>query len=272
MSKNSLNDVIGSTYQEVYAYKVGGSSEANREWSSVWLQQGMPTGGTFYGDISGRAMFMSDTGAIQYVNSTGSTYQYISYFGQMVNLPVSAFNGTSPTILIDRLWQNTGISVTTTTAQTINSAAFPSRDLYGTASGYSVYVGLEVTTPTTQAGVVTTITMEYTNEMGVGTRTGRIRSFPATATGGVFSLFDLQTSDNGVSSIQTLTLGTTLSAGAVSLVAYRPILCHFPMLGGSPTDVYTAGFSKLYNNSCLSWIQAGSSAASPRVATIRLFE
>lgn len=125
--------------------------------------------------------------------------------------------------LDDFLWVNSGIVVTTTTAQTINSVSFPARDNNGSANGEGVNIGLLVTTATTQAGAVTTITVSYTNSDGVAGRTATMTSFPATAVIGSFIKFQLQAGDKGVRSVQSITLGTTLTAGAVSLVAYRVI-------------------------------------------------
>lgn len=125
--------------------------------------------------------------------------------------------------IADRLWHNSGITVTTTTAQTVNSAAWPARDSNGSTNGESILVGIEVSTATTQAGAVTTIAMSYTNQAGTAGKTATIPSFPATAVAGTFVPFMLAAGDTGVRSIQTLTLGTTLTAGTIHLVAYREI-------------------------------------------------
>jgi hypothetical protein len=122
--------------------------------------------------------------------------------------------------LWDFLWVNSGIAPTTTTAQTITSAAFAPRDLDGTANGRGVQIALMVSTATTNGAAVTTITVSYTNSAGVSGRTGTIPSFPATAQAGTIVPILLQSGDQGVRSIESITLGTSLAGGAVHLIAY----------------------------------------------------
>ena len=120
-------------------------------------------------------------------------------------------------ILADVLWVNSGLVVTTTTAQTITQPTLPARDNLGTTNGYGVGAGLLVTTATTNAAVINNITLQYTNSNGVAGRTGTM-SYPATAVIGTFVPFQLAQGDIGIRSIQSITLGTSLTAGAVSLI------------------------------------------------------
>lgn len=121
----------------------------------------------------------------------------------------------------DRLWHNSGLVVATTTAQTINSVALPTRDMDGTVLGRGVELALEVSTATTNGAPVTTITASYTNSLGVAGKTASIASFPANAVAGTFVPFTLAAGDVGVQSVQSITLGTSLVTGAVSAVMYR---------------------------------------------------
>ena len=137
-------------------------------------------------------------------------------------------------ILADVLWVNTGLGVTTTTAQAITQPTLPLRDNSGTSNGHGIGAGLLVTTATTNAAVISNITLQYTNSNGVAGRTGTISSFPATAVIGTFVPFQLQAGDVGVRSIQSITLGTTLTAGAISLIAFN-------FLGTSPVTIANVG-------------------------------
>ena len=123
-------------------------------------------------------------------------------------------------ILADVLWVNSGLVVTTTTAQTITQPTLPARDNLGTTNGYGIGAGLLVTTATTNAAVINNITLQYTNSNGVAGRTGTM-SYPATAVIGTFVPFQLAQGDVGIRSIQSITLGTTLTAGAVSLICFN---------------------------------------------------
>lgn len=123
--------------------------------------------------------------------------------------------------LVDVLWVNSGLVVTTTTAQAVGSVAFPARDRDGTANGAGCWVGILVTTATTNAGAITNTTLDYTNSAGVAGRTATIPSFPTTAVAGNVTWFQLQAGDEGIQSIQNITLGTSYAGGAISLIVAR---------------------------------------------------
>ena len=74
-----------------------------------------------------------------------------------------------------------------------------------------------------RAAAVTTITASYTDNHGNSGRTATISSFPATAAVGSLIPFQLAAGDEGVSAVASITLGTSLGGGAISLVAYRII-------------------------------------------------
>jgi hypothetical protein len=83
---------------------------------------------------------------------------------------ITSYTATATTastqMLIDLLWINTGIAVTTTTAQAITSATLPARDRDGTTNGYDVQWGILVTTATTNASAITNTTLSYTDSDG----------------------------------------------------------------------------------------------------------
>ena len=166
--------------------------------------------------------------------------------------------------LLDRLWHNSALVVTTTTAQTVNSVTWPARDRLGATNGDSVLVAIEVSTATTNAGAITNTTMSYTNQAGTAGRTATISSFPATATVGTFVPFQLQAGDTGVRSIQTVTLGTSYAAGAIHLVAYRPLArLGLPVANVDvAVDALTSGFVRCYDNTVpwLVWLASGTTA------------
>lgn len=122
--------------------------------------------------------------------------------------------------LWDVLWVNTGIVVTTTTAQTITMPTLPARDQSGSSNGQGVYAAILVTTATTNAGAITNMTLSYTNQSGTAGRTATLASFAATAVAGYVAIFQLAAGDSGIRSVQSITLGTSLVTGAVSLVLF----------------------------------------------------
>jgi len=157
--------------------------------------------------------------------------------------------------IYDLLWYNTGLVVTTTTAQNITTGTINARDQEGATNGEGIFLALHVTTATTNASAVTTITASYTDSDGNAGNTATIPSFPATAALGTFVPFLLAAGDRGVRSVENITLGTTLTAGAVSVVLFRP-LAYIPSplanVGGtiSVVNANPTG-TKLWNGTCL---------------------
>jgi hypothetical protein len=197
--------------------------------------------------LSGRICdntLIADAGCIAYPDATIGKTHIVGF--------ICASSIAENVFIDDYLWVNNGIAVATTTAQTVNSVAWPARDNFETANGDGIQVALLVTTVTTNGAAVTTITMSYTNSVGVAGRTATMPSFPATAVVGTFVPFLLQSGDKGVRSIQSITLGTTLATGNVALVAFNQILQAFIPLAAfsGKADLGTRGRG-LPNRCCL---------------------
>jgi hypothetical protein len=158
-------------------------------------------------------------------------------------------------LLCDRLMHvggNSGgsaISVTTTTAQTINTGTLPSRDRAGSANGDGVLWGLEVST-ITSTGAATPQLSSYTNQAGTAAHVANvIDTYVATSAVGAFYRFGLQAGDTGIKSVESLTLNVSMTSGAICLVAYR-VLAAIPTISGNvpySIDALTAGFPRLFN-------------------------
>lgn len=232
-----------------YSYmRTSKASEAAGIWTSLWVQAGAPgTGANPSVGINGEAVTNATAGVIPYTNAVS---------GQNYLLAWSGVSSTAGVLQIyDRLWQNSGIVVTTTTAQSITPVAIPSRDINGAALGAGLSAWLEVYTATTNAGVVTTIQISYTNQAGTAGRTGTIPSFPATAVAGTCVQFALQAGDTGIRSIESITLGTSLGGGAVGIVISRDIAIGSVPLANIGFDFNAAdlGMPKLYNGTALAF-------------------
>lgn len=154
-------------------------------------------------------------------------------------------------ILCDRLWHNSGTVVTTTTAQSITFPGLPTRDQNGTSNGVGVQLAIEVTTATTNGAPITNMTASYTNQAGTAGQTATVTSFPANAVAGTFVPFNLAAGDTGVRSVQSITLGTSLVSGAVSLVCYRAIaVIPSPQTGVTGgQDFAQLGLPQMFNSS-----------------------
>ncbi|HET8684969.1 MAG TPA: hypothetical protein VFM54_24315 [Micromonosporaceae bacterium] len=121
--------------------------------------------------------------------------------------------------LADRLWENSGLSVTLTSSQAIAAVTPPPRDANGSTNGVGVMAALEVVTATGN-GAPVNATLTYTDSDGNAGATSTI-SIPATAEVGTFVPFPLAAGDYGVRVPTAFQLAATLTSGAISLVLYR---------------------------------------------------
>lgn len=161
-------------------------------------------------------------------------------------------------LLIDVLWVNSGAVVTTTTGQTVDSGTLPARDANGTTDGEGCMIGLLFTSASTNAAVINNATVTYTNSDGTGSRTATLANLvgaqiPVSPVVGTIVWFGLQAGDKGVRSIQTLTLGTSLVTGAVSLLIARQVATYSSIVanvGNGPRQPMEPGI-RLWNGSCL---------------------
>ena len=246
--KQVTQAVAGITGRSVPIFKVGTAKEASGVWYSYGKDTGLP-GAWAPGTpgLAGRAtdgMTAADAGCLPLWTPTGNLYITEAYIHPSI----------AETVMIaDILWVNSGIVVTTTTAQTVNSVALPARDLDGSTNGNGVFIGVLVTTATTNAAAITNMTVSYTNSDGVAGRTATLASFAATSVIGSFYIFQLQAGDKGAQSIQTVTLGTSLVAGAVSFVLFRQHVLFGSALANIPSAPFLFGNpgKRLYRGSCL---------------------
>jgi len=248
---SGTNSIDGRT---IAWLKVGATSEAVGLWQLQLKDTGMP-GAWVPGTpgVNGDAVSCNTTAdaaiaGAPYLPDPATGNYFLTAF--TAGMSVAGMAG-----LFDVIWYNTGLTVTTTTAQAITQPTLAARDVEGSTNGDGWMVGILVTTATTNASAVTNTTMSYTNSDGTAGRTATITSFPATAVAGAFIPFQLQGGDAGVRSIQSVTLGTSYGGGAISLVHYRPIAyVSSPVanIGGTINVVNSAPTGvKLWNGTCL---------------------
>jgi hypothetical protein len=202
---------------------------------------------------------VADAGCLNYVNAaSGANY-------------LSGWNGSATVggkqMILDVLWVQTALVVTTTTIQTINSVAFPARDVVGAVNGEGCLVGILVTAATTNGGAITNTVLTYTNSAGTGSRTATIASFPATAVVGTVVFFELQAGDTGVQSIQSIVLGTSYGGGSISLFVARRLAGLAQTLantgGNAPID---AAGVRLYDGTCMLLFALGSATTATNIS------
>ena len=241
MAISTIDGIIAGMKPPGYFSKLTGTMEAAGQMHSLFYTAGLPGAAAAPTPGLAGAALTSYAGQLPFSNpASGNTYIARAW----------ATGGVAGTLLVcDRLWHNSGFTVTTTTAQAVGSATFPARDRNGATAGVGVLVGLEVSTATTNVGA-TAPTLSYTPAAGGGPNTATA-TFPATAAAGTFAPFNLAAGDTGVGAITSLTLNTSLVTGVVHLVAYR-VLAEIPVpianVGPPPLDFAQIGFPRLYDN------------------------
>jgi len=209
---------------------------------SLWGLAGNPGAGAWNTSLAGVALSSTSAqvaGQIPFSDpAAGGTY-LARFQGQ------ATIAGTL--LLCDRLWHNGGFTITSNAAQTINSATWPARDAAGSTNGLGVLVGLEISAAAGAAAP--TISVSYTNSDGTSGRTAT--NWFATAnspSAGSFFPIGLQSGDQGVRSVQTLTLSASWVSGTMNLVAYRPLAALELTASNTPNavDALTSGFPQMF--------------------------
>jgi hypothetical protein len=155
--------------------------------------------------------------------------------------------------LIDRLWQNSGLSVTSTTAQAISPATLPSRCGDGTTNGANVMAAIEWSA--TGGAGVPTVTLTYTDQDG---NTGATGTFTAVASPpvGTFEIFTLAAGDTGIRAPTSFIQSATRTSGTMHLVLFR-IIAMVEITSanvGNSIDALTSGLPRIYDDSVLQFV------------------
>ena len=243
MAITTLDGVIAGCEPPQFFYKaLSGTLGAGRPYTPFYAA-GIPGAAVApTPGLSGVALTTSYSGQIPFTNPVSGN----SYLARFVGLSTAQ---SGQLILADRLWHNSGITITSTGSQAINSVTFPARDENGTTAGAGVLLGVEVSAAT-GAGTPT-ITVTYTNSAGAGSKTGtNIIGTSATSPIGTFYPIGLAAGDTGVQSVQSLQLSATWTSGTIHLVAYRVLsVLQLANTGvSSAVDVVTGGMPVMYNN------------------------
>jgi hypothetical protein len=160
-------------------------------------------------------------------------------------------------LFFDVLWVNSGLVVTTTTAQAITTPTLPARDVNGTTNGEGCMIGMLFTAAATNAAVIQNSTVSYTNSDGVAGHTAVLTALaggyiPATPTVGTLVWFSLQAGDKGVRSIESVTLGTSLVTGSISMIIARDCASIGTTIINIPaTRTLSSPGVRLYNSTCM---------------------
>ena len=216
--------------------------------ASLWPLGGTPGAGSQDTTLNGVVLSSSTTipnGAIAHYDPASGN-SYLAYLDAIATQ-------AGQLLVLDRLWNNGGYTITSTAAQNSTTPTWPSRcptsgtDDTPATTGLGVMLALEVSAAT-GAGTPT-ITISYTNQAGTAGRTAtNIKATAASSAIGATYFIGLQAGDTGVRSVQSLTLSATWTSGTMNLVAYR-VLGSLPVQALIPAsaDSLTGLGTRIYN-------------------------
>jgi hypothetical protein len=266
-SSTLANGVAGTSYP---IYKSGTASEAAAVFYSYAKDSGTPSSfvvvlaNTATGNITDCSIYGSWTSPIG-AGFMGSPVIPNPTSGSLYITDASlASTVANLTQLVDVVWYNATLSSTNTGLQNIPSfPTLPLRDLDGSSNGRGFQIALMNTVTLTNPGVISNSTISYTNSQGVSGRTATLdsnatSSIPATPVTGTWVPFKLQAGDQGVRSIQSFTLGTTMGGTGtpLQLIVYRPLMS-IPNPVANVGGVMAVGSSnappgvRIYNGTCI---------------------
>ena len=152
--------------------------------------------------------------------------------------------------LIDRIWENSGLSTTLTTAQSITPATIAARDRTGTTNGVGVMAAVEWSA--TGGAGTPTVTLTYTNQDNTASKTATLTGV-TTPPVGTFEIFSPTAANGGVQAPTSFQQSATRTSGTMHLVLFRKIAalpCALSNIGNA-LDFLTGGSQRIFNDSCL---------------------
>lgn len=244
MAITTLDGLVAAMLPPVQFYKVTGTMKAAGLSHSLWYSAGVPGAATASSaGIAGEAL-TSYGGQLPFPSTVGGKSVYVS---RMEAVHTSSLGNVA---LLDRLWQNSGFTVTSTSSQPFTSfVAIPARDNNASTNGEGVMFAMEVAS--TLGSGTPTLTVTYTNSAGTGSRTGTIGPITTTSVAGTWYPMALQAGDKGVRSVQSVQSSATMTSGSVSFVLYRE-LTSMPLPSanfGIDRDAVALGMPKCHDDS-----------------------
>jgi hypothetical protein len=159
--------------------------------------------------------------------------------------------------VVDILNMSGGLNATLTTPQTTN---LPTAALTRYTDGEGVHAALIC--HTNIGGTATTVTVEYTNSAGTGSRVSTAMIFGGSgqSSTGNMTRIPLQAGDTGMRSVESVTLaGTTGTAGNFGVVLYKPLawILVNDVEGANVFDCVSTGrvlgqFNEVLDDACVS--------------------
>lgn len=263
MSIATLPQLLAGLQPTVGFFKFINQTATAGRPTSFWYNAGCPAQGGSNTTLTGATysnVGNAGAGQINRSEAPGGTSAYLARF-------VAQVNHSAVILLMDRIWDNGGITITSTAPQTINSPQWPARDANGQTNGVGIFLAVDVSA-TTGTGTPT-ITMSYTNSNGLAGQTATNQDPTANAAqiGDMFRM-KLAAGDVGVQSVQSITLSATWTSGTIHAVAYR-LIAVMECVGSADAvsiDPVTSGLPILYPGTFLFMATVTQSAVGMSIA------
>ena len=184
MAITTLDGVLAGMGKPEPLLKVGVAMEAAGVASSHFYSVGRPAAAAAPSPGGNGAALTAYAGQIPWTNP-GAGNSYLARWAMTATQPCTL-------LLLDRLWHNSGLSVTLTSSQAITSPTWPARDLNGATLGHGLLCAIEWSAA---GGAGTpTITLGYTDQDGNAGATATLVGV-TTPTLGTFELWPLAAGD-----------------------------------------------------------------------------
>jgi hypothetical protein len=222
-------------------------------WGSSWLSPGgtPAAASTPSSGVAGDIPTSATAGAIPFVNPSSG----LTYLARVEGMTLQT-NALAPPFylaLYDRLWHNSGLSISSTSAQTVGSPTLTR----GNANGAGVEAWWENYTGK-DFGPSPTGTVAYTDQDGNLETTGTTGVFDTSSRfAGCVVPIQLATGDTGVRSIQTWTANATFGTSGSFGLVLRKLLTSF--MFDKPNmlhqfDEFSVVMPRIYDDACLEFL------------------
>lgn len=236
--KSALPGRVYNCIKAGIPYRTGGT------FSSSWTVAGFPVAGATPPSGNGEIPTRTTTGALNFVQASGSNNLYIAEISGISTANCSL-------IIYDRLWHNSGFSFNITASQNINTPPTLTRpDSLG--DGVELWGQVYSNSGTTAS----TITATYTNSDGVTGRSATYAKPGSALVAGEMFPFTLVSGDRGVRTVSSVQLSAgTGTAGNFGLVLLRRII-EIPLIALTPIkrNFYYFGFRDIHPDACLTFM------------------
>lgn len=256
MAIDSVDDLIASyALSQRIIYTKAATAQATAQFSSFWGIAGQPGAGTLViGNTSPGEVPTANTAGAPKINAFGS-----GNTGYLASASVTSAV-TGQYILADRLYHAGSFSLALGATSIASPPSFAARLPNEDYTGVSMWLEMA----TVNGSYSSVVSVSYTNEDGTSGRTATLDSNLSAYAVNRLVPFRLASGDQGVQSIQSVTVSGTAGTGTVNIVLCRPLASFgvYTHIAEPRADIFRLGMPVVYETSCL-WMFCLSGGSSP---------